>query len=468
MSARFPVSLVLLALVLAPRAEAQEPAVAWDSLGLAKASDLAFLPGPAPDGSLDTLFAPGSVPGLYHGTESGVWRLAPGADEWENGYHWAPAGVMLLTATASGALLAGAGSGPIRVDRSTDGGRTWARQVIGDVHVRCLYQSTNPALGGAVYACGFGNDDSRVRRSASDGEAGTWEPLGAVGPPGEEAGFIEALAELPPSAALPGGRLVVGVASGVATSDDGGATWAVSELWENFHWWVYSLAVAADASHPYGGTLLAGVGDFFRDVGGVWASEDGGRTWAERVLWPGLSSGDRVAFVVGPDGAVYAGTNDLGAGVNPGDVYRSRDGGRTWEEVSGPGSGWGGFGVEALEVGRDGRLYAATDGGVWRTAEALPVGAEGGAGAGKRGVELTVWPNPSGGAVTVALALERPSSVRVVAYDVLGREVAVLHAGPLGAGEHTFTLDAALPPGLYVVRAVGERLRAARRVTVLR
>ena len=200
--------------------------------------------------------------------------------------------------TASGALLAGAPGGPTRIDRSTDGGRTWDRVVV-DTHAGCLYQSTLPALGGAVYACG-GDDPTdpdpdapdRVWRSLADGQAGTWEPLGAVGSLGDEAGWIEALAEVLPSAVYPEGRLVVGVANGAATSDDGGATWTVSALWEPFHWWVYSLAVSADPSHPYGGTVLAGVGDFVRGVSGVWASEDGGATWAERVLWPGLSSGD--------------------------------------------------------------------------------------------------------------------------------------------------------------------------------
>ena len=96
-----------------------------------------------------------------------------------------------------------------------------------------------------------------------------------VGPTGDEAGFLQALAEVPRSEALPEGRLVIGVANGAATSDDGGATWEVTALWEPFHWWVYSLAVAPDPSHPYGGTVLAGVGDFVRGVNGVWASEDG-------------------------------------------------------------------------------------------------------------------------------------------------------------------------------------------------
>jgi hypothetical protein len=39
-------------------------------------------------------------------------------------------------------------------------------------------------------------------------------------------------------------------------------------------------------------------------------------------------------------------------------------------------------------------------------------------------------------------------------YDVLGRRVATLVEGPLGAGTHTLTTTSAeLPPGVYVIRA---------------
>ena len=86
------------------------------------------------------------------------------------------------------------------------------------------------------------------------------------------------------------------------------------------------------------------------------------------------------------------------------------------------------------------------------------------------GAALTVGPNPAGGAATVALTLPAPAEVRVAVYDALGRRVAVLTAGPLGAGRHRLPLDAApLAPGVYVVRAeVGGAAVVARRLTVAR
>ncbi|HYE57938.1 MAG TPA: T9SS type A sorting domain-containing protein, partial [Rhodothermales bacterium] len=77
--------------------------------------------------------------------------------------------------------------------------------------------------------------------------------------------------------------------------------------------------------------------------------------------------------------------------------------------------------------------------------------------------------------VEVAVALERPlaldvrgttlrvsvreaQAVRVEAFDVLGRRVAVLFAGAMGAGEtQTLGLGSGLTPGVYIVRVAGER-----------
>ena len=59
-------------------------------------------------------------------------------------------------------------------------------------------------------------------------------------------------------------------------------------------------------------------------------------------------------------------------------------------------------------------------------------------------------------------------SVRVEAFDALGRSVAVLHDGPLAAGQTArLALDAgALPSGVYVVRVAGESFVTSRRVSV--
>ncbi|MEM1043864.1 MAG: right-handed parallel beta-helix repeat-containing protein [Bacteroidota bacterium] len=69
---------------------------------------------------------------------------------------------------------------------------------------------------------------------------------------------------------------------------------------------------------------------------------------------------------------------------------------------------------------------------------------------------LVVYPNPAARAATVALVLPEAGEATVAVFDVLGRRVARLHAGPLSGGTHRFELSAAgLPSGVYLVRAEG-------------
>lgn len=87
----------------------------------------------------------------------------------------------------------------------------------------------------------------------------------------------------------------------------------------------------------------------------------------------------------------------------------------------------------------------------------------------ERETRLSVYPNPSFGEATVALTLAEAAEVRVAVFDVLGREVAVLHEGSMAAGERALAFETArLPSGLYLVRAKGETFSASLRMTVVR
>ncbi len=75
---------------------------------------------------------------------------------------------------------------------------------------------------------------------------------------------------------------------------------------------------------------------------------------------------------------------------------------------------------------------------------------------------LRVAPNPSRGDAVVRLDVEVPSArVTVRIHDVLGRIVATLHDGAVGAGETAWTLPATLPAGRYLVRAAGSATASA-------
>ncbi len=79
------------------------------------------------------------------------------------------------------------------------------------------------------------------------------------------------------------------------------------------------------------------------------------------------------------------------------------------------------------------------------------------------------YPNPAADGVTVPVVLGDAAEVSGTVFDVLGREVARLADGPMEAGRHALTLDgAALPAGVYLVRATSGEDAVTRRFTVMR
>ena len=78
-------------------------------------------------------------------------------------------------------------------------------------------------------------------------------------------------------------------------------------------------------------------------------------------------------------------------------------------------------------------------------------------------------PNPFRRQTALTLSLPSPQTVEVALYDVLGRRVAVLHGGPLGAGTHALPVDGSpLPAGVYVVRAVGSSFSVSQALTLVK
>ena len=279
-------------------------------------------------------------------------------------------------------------------------------------------------------------------------------------------------ATLPVSEGLPTGRLVAGGNDAIVYSDDDGLSWEPTNIYAGFRYRINSIVRA-----PWG-LLYAAVNDFaVNDIGGVWESTDG-------AVWT------RVGQISAPPDNGGAQIIALGESmlfsINPGEtkdiqVYRSTDRGRTWAgtgRIAAEQEVGNGVRKEELIVGPEGRLWLGmtgvgpgTEGGVFRTVESVvPVSTEDGSEPGKPVAELgAAYPNPSSGAVTVPLTLPEAAEVCVVVYDMIGREVAVLYGGRLGAGAHRFALTGrSLPAGVYLVRAeIGDQ-RLSRRITVTR
>ena len=78
-------------------------------------------------------------------------------------------------------------------------------------------------------------------------------------------------------------------------------------------------------------------------------------------------------------------------------------------------------------------------------------------------------PNPAASGARLAVSVDRVREVRVSVFDVLGREVARVHDGPLAPGAGPLALDvAALPPGTFVVRVESEGAVVSRPLVVAR
>ncbi len=134
--------------------------------------------------------------------------------------------------------------------------------------------------------------------------------------------------------------------------------------------------------------------------------------------------------------------------------------------------GAGQVAVNAKPGGPDGTLGSLPEADlrdpVWTPVSRIITGVEDDAPGGAFALAQT-GPNPFTESTTLALTVARTQSVRVAVYDALGREVVRLHDGLVAAGAaQPLTFDAAaLPGGVYFVRAVGETSTASRRLTLL-
>jgi hypothetical protein len=416
---------------------------------------------------------------------------------------------------ASGVLLLGPHppGGPARADtgfaayftmfRSVNAGQTWRPAQSSDstagravVEVPPGYPHAGRLVAGAG-DLGMGYSDDR-------GDSWTHAtysfPLTDIG--------TSELLLLPPSALLPGvasgrgaaappgwpGGRVVGCGPGGAIySDTGGAHYDRSS-WFNAGYFGHQLAlVRRPDAHPLGpGPRLLLIGLVNGESRSAWTSDDAGRTWQRRQFLPEPATAPGYGNAVALFALSEAGETDPGAGgravamMGAGHLYQTTDAGETWHVIGRapdmstpppPGTPYERItNVGAAEIGPDGRLYVGVTvlgperGWMYRTVAPFAVAGEAGpAPAEALGVGVSVRPNPAQGRVAVGLTLAEAGPVRVVVVDALGRRVAVLHDGPLGAGERTVAADAtAWPAGVYVVRVEASGRTASARLVVVR
>ena len=245
--------------------------------------------------------------------------------------------------------------------RSEDAGDTW--QIIGPAPG----QSERPPL---VVQPGLSGTpdtitlvtDTRAQRS-TDGGA-TWSPGGPwpANSPGQSALPIVLLGD----SRTPDRLYALSSYGALWISDSGGLAWRVASPTEETAGQDKSSRITAIAIVPYFGIRIwAGTADSLA------YSTDNGDSWARRDLPPTPPwLGRTPIFLLGDPRA----PDTLYVALASGHVYRSDDAGQSWTDLGRPGAGHV-FGL-ALDPDTRGRLYIATDDGIWMRAVLPPQPAE--------------------------------------------------------------------------------------------
>jgi photosystem II stability/assembly factor-like uncharacterized protein len=259
------------------------------------------------------------------------------------------------------------------------------------------------------------------------------------------------------------------LANGVFKSIDGGANWTHSSTGLPHYFGPGStqhdvLALAINPADPQ--ILYAGVSAFLPSgviVGSVYKSTDAGATWFEASA--GIAGQDVRALFIDPTDplgdTIYAGTG--GDGANPGGVYRSTDGGATWNSYS---IGLPAYSATALAMparvpGAPARILAGTNAGVWDYTEVPDEDADGAASAVENGVlagdgngdgtpdaqqsgvaslvvpgsAASAGAQPNGSSTSVTIAID-PGSTCGQLNDSNGQPAELFPPDPLGADSH--------------------------------
>ena len=287
------------------------------------------------------------------------------------------------------------------------------------------------------------------------------------------------------SFAVSGTTLFVGTFGGIFLSTDNGTSWTQSGMPDTH---ITRMAVS-------GTNLFAGTGGANAD--GVFLSTDNGTSWSEHNT--GLSSATQVsAFAVsgtnifaGTDHGVFISTKNGGSwtsaingwdyshvadfafsGTNIfassgyGGLYRSTNNGISWPLVAGPQGLIGPLVISGTYL-----LAGTHEGVVWRAPlSEMTTSVEGSATGFPAHFNLDQnYPDPFNPTTVVGFRLPVAGNVKLVVYDMVGREVSVLVNERRDAGVYEARFDGSnLASGVYFYRLQAGEFVATKRLILLK
>jgi hypothetical protein len=199
--------------------------------------------------------------------------------------------------------------------------------------------------------------------------------------------------------------------------------------------------------------LNSSTGYFMRD--GLYKTTDGGFTWLQSNQTATLNYSNH--FFVNPDTGWCVGTWG---------IIRTNDGGANWtQQTSNAGglltavyfhgnkTGWA--------VGRTGRIFKTVTGGIVTVGTVTEAATS---------FDLFQnYPNPFNPVTQIDYTISHNSAVRLVVYDINGKEVRTLVNGRLQAGRHTARFDAGdNPSGVYFYELSTETSSVVKRMVLVR
>ena len=246
---------------------------------------------------------------------------------------------------------------------------------------------------------------------------------------------------------------------GVFESSNGGNNWTIlTDLGDRD---IRSIALSPDQQ-----TLYAGEED-----GGIWKSTDGGATW-NGPNNTGFSSGNPSirGLVIDPNNIEILYAGDWTSGV-----YQTIDGGETWAPFPyGNMNGLSTRAVKDLIITLDGVIYAATQGeGVFRFGNILNVD--------NNDSFLPIsyilhqnYPNPFNPVTKLRYDLPEQSHVNLIVYDIMGREIRHLVNSTQNAGYKSVIWDGKdnsgrmVGTGMYLYRISAGKFHSVKKMVLLK
>ena len=184
----------------------------------------------------------------------------------------------------------------------------------------------------------------------------------------------------------------------------------------------------------------------------------GGLTWTE-MNSIGYSNFEAICFGDENTGYVVSQGGDMS-----GMIWKTDDAGLTWQLLQFRLSNTKYYDLYFTDdlhgwiVGLDGKIVNTTDGGVTEIHEKSDTSED---------LDLTCFPNPSSGFVTISYSIPRASSIFLTFYNVLGRDL--MHAAGIfqPAGKHTQTIETKLlQPGIYFCRLIAGNQMATQKIII--